>query len=180
MKIFLSCVSSEFKSYRLKLANHLGAVKGGSIEIKVQEDFQQGGFTLLDQLADYVRDCDAVIHLVGEACGARPGKEHVRAFLAPKGQAAGLPAADPGQQWSYTQWEYQLAMRFNKRVLVYVAKPNAPRDCGLPVPQSDDEAQLQQAHWNQILASGKNYKPFSSPAGLVREVFYDLGLNPRS
>jgi hypothetical protein len=41
MKLFLSCVSSEFKSYRLKLANHLVATKGGSFEFKVQEDFQQ-------------------------------------------------------------------------------------------------------------------------------------------
>ena len=71
-KLFMSCVSSEFKSYRLKLANHLAAAKGGSFEIKVQEDFQQGGFTLLDKLAEYIRECDAVIHLVGDACGARP------------------------------------------------------------------------------------------------------------
>jgi len=61
MKLFLSCVSSEFRSYRLLLANHLGAVRGSPYEIKVQEDFQQGGFTLLDRLADYVRECDLVI-----------------------------------------------------------------------------------------------------------------------
>jgi hypothetical protein len=37
MKLFLSCVSSEFKSYRLKLANHLAATKGGSFEVKAIE-----------------------------------------------------------------------------------------------------------------------------------------------
>ena len=81
MKVFLSCVSTEFKSYRLRLANQLGALKGEPYEIKVQEDFQQGGYTLLDKLADYVRECDLVIHLVGDACGARPAEEHVARCL---------------------------------------------------------------------------------------------------
>ena len=72
MRVFLSCVISEFKSYRLKMANQLGALKHHPFEVKVQEDFQQGGYTLLDKLADYVRECDLVIHLAGDACGARP------------------------------------------------------------------------------------------------------------
>lgn len=72
MKVFLSCVSSEFRSYRLKLANQLGALKGQFFEVKVQEDFEQGGFTLLDKLADYILECDLVIHLAGDVCGARP------------------------------------------------------------------------------------------------------------
>jgi hypothetical protein len=81
MKVFLSCVSSEFKSYCLKLASHLAAARGESFTVKVQEDFQQGGFTLLEHLADFTRGCDLVIHLVGDACGARPEPEHVRALL---------------------------------------------------------------------------------------------------
>ncbi len=82
MKVFLSCVSSEFRSYRLKLADQRGVLKGQPYEVKVQEDFEQGGFTLLDMLADYVRECDLVIHLVGEVCGARPTAEHVRTMFA--------------------------------------------------------------------------------------------------
>lgn len=113
MKLFLSCVSSEFRSYRLKLANQLGALKHQPYEVKVQEDFTQGGFTLLDQLAEYIRDCDLVIHLVGNACGARPSDEHVRALFA----HLNLPAPDPLPQLSYTQWEYDLAMRFARPIL---------------------------------------------------------------
>jgi hypothetical protein len=60
MKMFLFCVSSEFKSYRLKLANQLAAVRGQSFEVKVQKGFQQGGLTLLEQLANCIRDCDVV------------------------------------------------------------------------------------------------------------------------
>jgi hypothetical protein len=51
MRVFLSCVSSEFRSCRLKLASQLGALKGQPYEVNVQEDFKQGGFTLLDKLA---------------------------------------------------------------------------------------------------------------------------------
>ena len=176
MNLFLSCVSSEFKSYRLKLANHLAAARGGSFEIKVQEDFQQGGFTLLEQLAEYLRGCDAVIHLVGDACGARPEPEHVTALLRSLGETAG----DPRPEWSYTQWEYHLARRFGKRTLVYVARPDAPRDREPQATASDDDARLQQAHRDQIFRSGEHYKEFASPTDLTREVFYDLGLNPET
>ena len=37
---------------------------------------------------------------------------------------------------------------------------------------------FKQAHRDHIARSGKHYKTFTSPTGLVREVFYDLGLNP--
>ena len=52
MRVFLFCVSTEFRSYRLKLANQVGALKDHPYEVKVQEDFQHGGYTLLDKLAD--------------------------------------------------------------------------------------------------------------------------------
>jgi hypothetical protein len=172
-KLFLSCVSSEFKSYRLKLANHLAAAIGAWFEIKVQEDFQQGGFTLLAKLAEYIRECDTVIHLVGDACGARPTDEHTRAFLASESDSPAQARAD----WSYTQWEYHLARRYKKKVLVYIAGPDTPRDCGMPVPQAAEDAKLQAAHRDQIERFGKHYKSFTSPTELVREVFYDLELN---
>src|SRR5438552_18146004 len=99
-RIFLSAVSSEFRSYRLKLANQLGALKGRPFEIKVQEDFQQGGDTLLNALADYVRGCDLVVHLVGDGCGARPTAQHERTLFRHLGESEPHPL--PG--WSYTQW----------------------------------------------------------------------------
>ena len=172
MKVFLSCASTEFRSYRLKLANQLGALKGQPYEVKVQEDFQQGGFTLLDQLADYVRACDLVIHLVGDACGARPTPEHVRTMFAHLGESA----PDPLPERSYTQWEYDLAQQFQRRTLCYFATQETPRDCALPVAQSEPDAQLQREHRRRIERSGKHRDPFSGHADLIRRVFYDLGL----
>ena len=174
MKVFLSCVSTEFKSYRLKLANQLGALKDHPCEVKVQEDFQQGGFTLLDKLADYVRECEFVIHLAGDACGARPTPEHVRALFHSLDSVP--PAALP--EWSYTQCEYQLALHFERKTLVYLAAADAPRDCAQPIQQTDQEARVQQAHLKAIRQSGKHHAGFASYNTLVREVFHDLGLEP--
>jgi tetratricopeptide (TPR) repeat protein len=174
MKLFLSCVSSEFRSYRLLLANHLGAVRGGPYEIKVQEDFQQGGFTLLDRLADYVRECDLVIHLVGDACGARPNAEHLRTLF----EHLGETAPDPLPEHSYTQWEYELAQKFGRRTLVYLAAPEAPRDCGSAIVQGDEEARIQREHRARIENSGKHYGLFTSRRSLTNQVFHDLDLGP--
>ncbi len=138
MKVFLSCVSSEFRSYRLKLANQLGALKGEPYEVKVQEDFEQGGFTLLDKLADYVRECDLVIHLAGDACGARPTAEHVRTMFA----HLGISVPEPLPERSYTQWEYELANLFGRRMFCYMATREAPRDCGPTVVQTGEETTL--------------------------------------
>jgi tetratricopeptide (TPR) repeat protein len=174
MNVFLSCVSTEFKSYRLRLANQLGALKDHPYEIKVQEDFQQGGYTLLDKLADYIRECDLVIHLAGDACGARLTAEHVQALYRSLGDAP----PDPLPDWSYTQWEYRLALRFQRKMLVYLATAEAPRDCPLPVQQSDDVARSQQVHIAAIKAGGKHYGTFTGYNSLLREVFHDLGLEP--
>ena len=174
MKVFLSCASTEFRSYRLKLANQLGALKGRPYEVRVQEDFQQGGFTLLDQLADYVRACDLVIHLVGDACGARPTPEHVRTMFT----HLGVPAPQPLPERSYTQWEYDLAQQFQRSTFCYFATPETPRDCALPVAQSKQDAQLQREHRQRIEDSGKHRESFSGHIDLAKRVFYDLGIGP--
>lgn len=80
--IFQSCVSGEFGGYREALEKDFTR---HNVHVKVQEKFQDlGGYTL-DKLDVYVRDCDAVVHLVGELCGSEPGEEQreaVAAFLA--------------------------------------------------------------------------------------------------
>jgi len=171
MQVFLSCVSREFASYRLMLANQLGALPGQPYTVKVQEDFQQGSFTLLEQLADYIRQCDLVIHLVGELCGARPSVEHVRALY----RSVGQTPPEPLPERSYTQWEYHLAQCFGRRLLCYVASHDAPRDCG-PVQQSEEEQRLQQAHRAAIKHSGKHYAIVDGAMRLACEVVHDLGL----
>jgi hypothetical protein len=90
LKIFLSAVSSEFRECRQALASDLHAT---GYEVKVQEDFQMHGGTLLEGLESYIAGCDRVIALVGHAYGAEP----------PEGARPG------GVRRSYTQWEYFFA-----------------------------------------------------------------------
>ena len=75
MQIVTSCVSAEFGAYRRKLANHLGGLMDKPFEVRTQEDFQEGGQTLLEALADHISDCDVVIHVVGDLAG--PSKQTV-------------------------------------------------------------------------------------------------------
>lgn len=51
MRAFLPCVSSEFWSYRLRLAAQMEQLPRQHFEFKVQKDFEQGGFTLVDRFA---------------------------------------------------------------------------------------------------------------------------------
>ena len=67
VKIFLSTVSSEFRSYRDALRHDLDR---HNVTVKVQEDFITTGTETLDMLDSYVQECDAVIHLVGDMIGA--------------------------------------------------------------------------------------------------------------
>ena len=60
--IFLSTVTAEFRSYRDALRRDLDRP---NVTVKVQEDFIASGSETLDKLDDYIRQCDAVIHLVG-------------------------------------------------------------------------------------------------------------------
>jgi hypothetical protein len=67
VKIFISCVSDEFRAYRDELRHDLTRP---NVEVKVQEDVQDQGVLTLDELDIYIRACNAVIHLVGDMTGA--------------------------------------------------------------------------------------------------------------
>ena len=60
VKIFLSTVSDEFRTYRDALRTDLTR---HNVEVKVQEDFKDLGGDTLDKLDVYIAHCDAVVHL---------------------------------------------------------------------------------------------------------------------
>jgi len=67
VQIFLSTVSAEFRSYRDALRRDLDRP---NVTVKVQEDFIATGTETLDKLDEYIWQCDAVIHLIGDMTGA--------------------------------------------------------------------------------------------------------------
>ena len=115
--IFLSTVSAEFASYRDALRRDLDRP---NVTVKVQEDFIATGTETLDKLDDYIRQCDAVIHLVGDMTGAWAQAPSL-ALIKDRYQdlAERLPPLRPflepgAPALSYTQWEAWLALYHGK------------------------------------------------------------------
>jgi len=71
LRVFLSAVTSEFGTARDAVANDLQARR---LELRVQRSFRQepGADTLLRLLHDYIRECDAVVCVIGARSGACP------------------------------------------------------------------------------------------------------------
>ena len=161
MKIFLSAVSAQFKACRNALASDLRAI---GHEVKVQEDFQQGPRTLIEQIEQYVARCDRVIALVGDAFGY-------------EASGVAVPAIDPPR--SYTQWEYFFALGHRldgsraarKDVYLYLASQKFLDEH--PVAQPDEHAQRQQRFQEEIKASGEHWNAFDSEDELCRQVLRD-------
>jgi WD40 repeat protein len=151
VQIFLSTVTAEFRSYRDSLRHYLDR---HNVTIKVQEDFITTGTETLDMLDLYIKQCDAVIHLVGDMTGAMaqsPSVDAIRRrypdvdkrfpvlteFLKPDGPP--LP---------YTQWEAWLALYHKKTLIICVPTQGAARD----ERYRDDEVEraAQQAHLKRL------------------------------
>jgi hypothetical protein len=184
-KLFLSAVSSEFSSYRNLLA---GDLNRPNLDVAVQEDFVVTGGSTLEKLDTYIRHCDAVIHLIGKACGGVPEELACAALLALYPDfgtrlpllAEHLGKSQPG--FSYTQGEAYLALYHRRPLFVY-----RPTDFeldalpdGLSVPRAarfvfdPAEAQSQKAHYQRISALGHDRGVFLNEERLSSAVLRDL------
>nr|WP_236599955.1 hypothetical protein [Ramlibacter alkalitolerans] len=143
----MSAVTAEFGPYRERIRRALSLP---GVTVKTQEEFVPTGTETLDKLDLYIRECDAVIHLVGDMTGAmaRPASvalirerypdlaervPHLAAALAPGGPAL-----------SYTQWEAWLAL-YHEKVLL-IAKPAESAERGPGYQRLQEQSALQQAH----------------------------------
>jgi hypothetical protein len=162
LKIFVSAVTSEFGKARDALAADLRARH----EVTIQSDFQQSpdSETLLGNLAEYIRDCHAVICLVGKRSGAYPPENAVERL--PPGL---LPAAV--KEASYTQWEFFLARHFKRRPYVYIARDDFVAD---EKAGASDRPNQQSEYAKFLKDDGVQYGPFSNIDQLARAVFKDL------
>src|SRR5215813_9473713 len=114
VRIFVSAVSGEFRSYREHCA---AALKRSNVSVHVQEDFAAHGGGTLEKLDDTIRKSEAMVHLVGDMAGWLVAPADVAAMhrrypnltatvLAPIA-AALAPEAPP---LPATQWEAYLAL----------------------------------------------------------------------
>jgi hypothetical protein len=158
-RVFLSAVTSEFGAARDALANDLQA---RDLNLRVQRSFRQdpGADTLLRLLHDYIRDCDAVVCVIGTRSGACPSPAAAAAF------AHLLP---PGiTEASYTQWEFFFARAYKRRLSLYIAA--ADYRPGRDEPTGGDFPELQKAFIAHIQAEGLHYTLFSNHDQLRAEV----------
>src|SRR6185295_2674678 len=120
LKIFISCVSREFASYRDLLRRYLTRP---NVTVQVQEDFIDGALPTLDKLDHYITQCDAVIHIAGDMTGAMAKPSSVALIaerypdLVPRFPEL-KPAFDGTLDVSYTQWEAYLALYHKKPLLI--------------------------------------------------------------
>ena len=173
VKIFLSTVSDEFRTYRDALRTDLTR---HNVEVKVQEDFKDLGGDTLDKLHVYIAHCDAVVHLVGNMTGSAPRQSALRALhkkypdLTDK-----LPplceALQHGISVSYTQWEAWLALYHDKRLFIAEARDSAERGPKY-APTADSRAA--QADHLARLKKADRYPghTFASPADLAKHIAY--------
>src|SRR5277367_2744400 len=133
-KVFLSAVTSECGEARRLVASDL---RSRGLEVRVQEDFRQEPKpdTTLSKLHDYVRDCDAVVAIMGDRSGSFP----------PAAAAAPFREMLPKifDRASMTQWEVHFARHYRKRMSIYVAgKDFSPAVAVAPNADDDLQARL--------------------------------------
>jgi tetratricopeptide (TPR) repeat protein len=167
MKIFLSAVTGELGRYREELHR---ALLRKQLEPRIQEYFRPGTATLLEMLRDYIRECDRVILLVGERCGAFPQENEVNAI----GSVAEFAryCAHTGQsRASYTQWEFFLARHFGKPIQVFfTGKDFVPEEKN---PEAEDLRACQQAYRDWIKHLGLVRSTISTTGKLNEDVLVD-------
>lgn len=184
-RTFLSCVSAEFRSYRDSIRGNL---TGPHHEVKTQEDLVVGGHTLLETLDDYIRSCDAIVHLVGEGCGTRPKRAEVQAIrhrypnLSDRVPSIALALAEADCPLTYTQWEYYLAVYHKIDRAVFWAQPGSRREPGWTA--TPESLASQEEHRNRIEEIGEHRGDlvFDDQKDVVIDVLRTmaLGLRPAS
>ncbi len=161
MRIFISAVTSEFGKARDAIRSDFRA-RGH--DVVVQSDFKQSpdSETLLGLLAECIRDCHAVICVVGKRAGACPPERAADRFkeALPKGTG----------EASYTQWEFFLARHFNRRRYRYFARDDYVPD---QPSSSADHAEMQRSYIGLLKADGVHYTPFSKAEELRIAVMRD-------
>jgi len=172
IQIFLSTVTAEFGSYRDRLADDLDLPH---VSVKRQERFVATGKGTLEKLNTYVRDCDAMIHVVGDMTGATP--HYTELAELPEDVLYRLPAVRDalasGVVISYTQWEAYLAIYHDRRLFICVPDPATERDKTFI--HDPARAAAQSAHLERLNTLGKYDRiQFANPDRLAFKVLASL------
>src|SRR5262249_15339310 len=164
-RVFISCVSGDFENADARFPGFRSALPSyltrADCEVKIQEDFRQDGQILaVAKLDDYIRNCAAVIHLVGAKTGAITDARSVAKYLraeanflekypdlrAQLGDFSGL---------TYTQWEAFLALHHGVNLFIYA---------------TEDAATGQQAHLDRLKSVSRYPSRFADTSDLLGQL----------
>ena len=136
---------------------------GPGIRIETQDRFLPFGRTILVKLSEYIHQCDAVVHLVGD----RTGNEHSGGIANPSAvqdlleaysdlpHSLGLDAVTMSGL-SYTQWEAWLAIYHKKALFIAVPEASARRDALLAdAAKAQAQQALQRTHLAGLAQRGR-------------------------
>ena len=132
-KIFISATSGDLRSAREKAKNAINDLACLPVE---QQHFDTDHRTIEEMLRNKIKDCDALIHIVGMRYGAEP-----------KTQPSGTPRR------SYTQLEYYIAKEFGLPVYTVICDDSYPYD---ECEAEDPELQALQKQHRQDLKDADN------------------------
>lgn len=127
--LLISCVSDEFGNYRDVMKKDFTRP---DLDAKIQEDFISFGGPTLEKLDEYIRHCDAVIHIIGDMTGSMIN-EFSRQYLNKHFPDFGTrfpelkDALKGDAEVSYTQCEAYLAIYYNKRLFITTPTETAQR-----------------------------------------------------
>lgn len=148
IKVFVSATSADLGSFRDQVSNWILDMGWHPI---VQSHFAPDHKTVTEMLQKRIRECDAVIHIVGECYGAEPQMRPKDALRS-----------------SYTQIEAGCARKMNKRLFTVLLDEHFPYDPHAP--ESAELSALQAAYRRQVTTGDHLYIPCRAPGELEREI----------
>lgn len=146
--VFVSATSDDLGSVRRRIRETLLSLGYYPVE---QTHFGPHPGTILGMIEDKVSHSAALIHIVGRCYGSEP-------------------VGQPGQR-SYTQREFDIALRLEKPIYIFVCSEDFPYDSH--VPESDEKLKHQEAYRTQLLAGDHQYFQVGTPEELdarIREM----------
>ncbi len=172
IRLFISCVIDEFGDYCDALRRGLTRP---NVEVITEEDFRALGGDTLKMVQEYIEQCEAVVHFVGDMAGPSPAAisiddllkrgPYLEANLAAKGLGR-----DALKSLTYTQWEAWLAVGLDKDLLIVQPAEGAAR--GRNFAPTEDSRAAQAQHLKRLRAIGRYPgPPFTSADNLIAQVF---------
>lgn len=163
-RVFVSAVGSELASYRDRVVRILRRM---NLDVRDQRDFHQGPGSLLERLRDHIRDCDAIVLLVGMSSGAIPSEAETNA-LSSVPLFAQFRTHTGCDHASYTQWEFILAKHYEKNTYLFLTAPELVPDT--PIDEGARKRSSQTAYRTWLAALGMDRKVFRDKNELSQEV----------